>query len=88
MITTFLRLDLYKFSNKKFSCPEKVDEINLELNEDIYNVLQGFDDVNYGELCLVTNLDSVSEESLAACFRKVKIKGKSYQWIICEEKKF
>ena len=80
MITTYLKLDLYKNS-------DYIDSIDMETNEEIFDLLSDFNDseVNVVRLYLVTDLGSdlydPLEEPLCV-FKKIKLKGKGYNWIV------
>ena len=83
MIRTYLRLDLF-IEEKRLKL---VDQIDLQMHENIYDVLQGFDDFDYAELVLVTSVDHNLHEFLSACFRRIKLKNRhQYNWILCEQK--
>lgn len=80
MITTYLKLDLYKNS-------DYIDSIDMETNEEIFDLLSDFNDdtVNIVRLYLVADLVSdlydPLEEPLCV-FKKIKLKGKGYNWIV------
>jgi len=76
MIRTYLRLDLFKGENY-------FDDVDLGINENVLDVLQGMDDADYAELILVTEFGSHREDGLVAFFRRARLKGnKDYQWIL------
>ncbi|MEY2778216.1 MAG: hypothetical protein RL008_312 [Actinomycetota bacterium] len=80
MITTYLKLDLYKNS-------DYIDSIDMETNEEIFDLLSDFNDseVNIVRFYLVADLGSdlydPLEEPLCV-FKKIKLKGKGYNWIV------
>lgn len=93
MVKTYLRLDLYNLSavhGKINTALVKLnDEVDVEAHENIHDLLCSFNDSDYCELYLVTQIGTIFEESLTCCFRRVKLKGqKDYQWLTCEEEKF
>ena len=84
MIKTYLRIDLFIEDGSRLKL---IDHADLELNEDVYDFLQGFDDCDYAELLLVTSIGYDLHESLTACFKRIKLKGKrDYSWLLCPRK--
>lgn len=81
MITAYLRLDMYFKDNDRYKLSDRID---LELGEDIYNILSGFDD-DYAELSFVSVIGDELHDSHVVCFRRVKLKGKGHNWLICDK---
>lgn len=79
MITTYLKLDLYKNS-------DYIDSIDMETNEEIFDLLSDFNDdtVNIVRLYLVADLGNEYDplEEPLCVFKKIKLKGKGYNWIV------
>lgn len=84
MIKSYLRLDLFvKNANKV----KLVDQVDLEPDEDVHDLLQGFDDCDYAELVFTTSIGYDLHESLATCFRRIKLKNnRDYNWLVCQSK--
>lgn len=80
MITTYLRLDVYFKDNDRYKLSDRID---LELGEDIYNILSGFGD-DYAKLSFVSVIGDELHENDVVCFRRVKLKGKGYNWLVCD----
>jgi len=90
MISTYLRLDLYKKVNKeKFF--KYIDSCDLSLGEEILSILEGYLEFHYAELALCSGPTWRSgkemPEYFVSAFRKALLKGKeNFEWIVCEKK--
>jgi len=85
MIRNYLRLDLFDYSSK-IQKLHFIDNVDLEADENLYDLLQGFNSAEYAELCLVNQMGNALNENLLCCFRRIKLKNqKEYQWLACEQ---